>query len=668
MKNINSMGIRQKFGLIMGISFFMVGVFLFFYFPLNQKSEMNLSQKAKAQVMAKMVAKTSAAGLLFDESSSVSTLLEAFKEMSDVEFAMVLKKDGSKFASFNDSKYTKYSSKVGEMISQKSLSYSDDDIQLEIYTIRSNNEAIGSVVIGLSKSEILSSVDSSRITSFLISLVIFLLGLGSMQVFFTRVIYNPIRSLKTIADKLSVGDVAVTIELDRKDEIGMLERSFVSIVDSIKEQSNVAGLISDGNLQTAATVKSDNDILSKSMNKVIETLRSLINEVASLTKSASEGRLSERGNAKAYNGGYREIVQGMNDTLDAVILPIKEGVDALEKMATGDLTVRIHSTYNGDHQLIKNSINSVAGSLSNILMDVNEAISATASAASEISSSSEQMAAGAHEQSQQTNDVAGAVEQMTKTILESTEYSAKAAENSRLASDNAKEGAKKVEHTKKGMLRIVESTKVTGDKITSLARKTDQIGEIAQVIDDIADQTNLLALNAAIEAARAGEQGRGFAVVADEVRKLAERTTKATKEIADTIKAIQNEAKEADKSMNEAGAAVEEGMKLTEDVALSLNKILEVNQNVSDIVSQVAAASEEESSAAEEISKNIDGISSVTQQSESGTEQIARAAEDLNRLTVNLQELVSRFKLSEDADRHSANRFGVKDSKMLAGK
>ncbi|MGE5621030.1 MAG: methyl-accepting chemotaxis protein [archaeon] len=626
---------------------------------------MNLSQKAKAQVMAKMVAKTSAAGLLFDESSSVSTLLEAFKEMSDVEFAMILKKDGSKFASFNDNKYTEYSSKVREMISQKSLSYSDNDIHLEVYTIRSNNEAIGNVVIGLSKAEILASVASSRITSFIISLLIFLLGLGSMQVFFTRVIYNPIQSLKAIADKLSVGDVAVTIELNRADEIGMLERSFISIVDSIKDHSEVAELISEGNLQKTAIVKSENDILSKSMNKVIETLSSLISEVASLTRSASEGRLYERGNATAYNGGYRELVQGMNNTLDAVILPIKEGVDALEKMATGDLTVRIHSTYKGDHQLIKNCINSVAGSLSNILLDVNEAISATASAANEISSSSEQMAAGAHEQSQQTNEVAGAVEQMTKTILESTKYSAKAAENSRLASDNAKEGARKVEDTKKGMLRIVESTKATGSKISSLTHKTGQIGEIAQVIDDIADQTNLLALNAAIEAARAGEQGRGFAVVADEVRKLAERTTKATKEIADTIKAIQNEAKEADRAMNEAGAAVEEGMKLTEDVALSLNKILEVNQNVSDIVNQVAAASEEESSAAEEISKNIDGISSVTHQSESGTEQIARAAEDLNRLTVNLQELVSRFKLSKEAEMTSASKFGAEGNKML---
>ncbi|MCU7526696.1 MAG: methyl-accepting chemotaxis protein, partial [Ignavibacteria bacterium] len=229
-------------------------------------------------------------------------------------------------------------------------------------------------------------------------------------------------------------------------------------------------------------------------------------------------------------------------------------------------------------------------------------------------------------------------------------------------------GAKKINDTKKGIEKIVVSSEETSRIVASLSKRSEQIGEITQVIDDIADQTNLLALNAAIEAARAGEQGRGFAVVADEVRKLAERTTKATKEIAETIKAIQDEAKDADSSMGEARIAVEAGMKLTEEVAEVLSEILKGALKTTDVVLQVAAASEEQSSAAEQISKNIEGISSVTQQSAAGTEQIARAAEDLNRLTVNLQEIVAGFKINSGNERQSSNGFVAKNNSKLIKK
>ena len=189
---------------------------------------------------------------------------------------------------------------------------------------------------------------------------------------------------------------------------------------------------------------------------------------------------------------------------------------------------------------------------------------------------------------------------------------------------------------------VVQDSAATVERLGS---STQEIGEIILVIDDIADQTNLLALNAAIEAARAGEEGRGFAVVADEVRKLAERTTQATKQIASMIKNVQAEAKAAVDSMKRGSTEVGEGIKLADKAGESLKNIVGNTQQVVDMMTQIAAASEEQSSTSEQISRNVESISTVSAESANGISQIARAADDLNRLTNNLQNTISNFRL-----------------------
>jgi methyl-accepting chemotaxis protein len=273
-----------------------------------------------------------------------------------------------------------------------------------------------------------------------------------------------------------------------------------------------------------------------------------------------------------------------------------------------------------------------------------------------ISSSIEQMAAGAEEQAAQTGEVAAATEEMAQTIAETTQSISVTAQSSLQASNTAHEGIEAVKHTRASMVRIVEVTQTSGEKIERLSEKVEEVGSITQVINDIADQTNLLALNAAIEAARAGEHGRGFAVVADEVRKLAERTGKATKEISGVLKAIQDETTSARKSMEEAGDVVQKELVSTEVLTTTFDRISSESDNVTSLINQIAVASEEQSLTMSAVSKNIEGMRAVSEQSAIGVQQIAQATSQLNSLTENLRSLVEQFSHGTGSQNSTENR------------
>ncbi len=303
--------------------------------------------------------------------------------------------------------------------------------------------------------------------------------------------------------------------------------------------------------------------------------------------------------------------------------------------------------------------------MKNNLREIIQSIAATAenvaSASEEISSSATQQASSAETQKDQTVQVATAMQQMSATVSSVSGSCNKAAEAAKQAAETARQGGSIVEGTLSKMRVIAESVGGTAKKMEELGKSSDQIGRIIGVINDIADQTNLLALNAAIEAARAGEQGRGFAVVADEVRKLAERTTTATKEIAEMIKNIQNETQVAVTAMEDGTRQVQEGVDSTAKAGDSLRAIIQMSEEVGGMITEIATSATEQSSATEQVNSNIDQISRLVKESAIGAQQSATACQDLSSLALNLQNMVGKFRL-EGSRGGSGHSYGASGS------
>jgi methyl-accepting chemotaxis protein len=361
-------------------------------------------------------------------------------------------------------------------------------------------------------------------------------------------------------------------------------------------------------------------------------------QLVGVAEAVSVGDISKKVETTAT-----DEVGTLSESFSKMIEYLRESASAAEQIAKNDLTVQVEPK--SDKDALGNSLKTMINSLSTMIRQLADNSRELVSAATEIASSSEEMSRGAKDQSDQVHQVSTAVEEMTATIVESAKNAEQASGASQKAATAATAGGDVVTGTVDGMRRLADAVKESAQNIANLSKSAEEIGKIIGVIDDIADQTNLLALNAAIEAARAGEQGRGFAVVADEVRKLAERSGKATNEITEMIKGIQRQTDEAVHSMESGIQEVDKARALADTAGSSLSEIVDVSRQVLDMIQQIATASEEQSAAAEQIAKSVENISSVTKQTAEGTQQSAAAAEQLNRQAESLQHIVAQFKI-----------------------
>jgi methyl-accepting chemotaxis protein len=429
---------------------------------------------------------------------------------------------------------------------------------------------------------------------------------------------KPILQLAGAADQLALGDVDAVIDTTAKDEVGDLSRSMNALRENAKTQAEISSRIAAGDLQVEIHKRSEKDTQAASMMQMVTTLQILIKEMSHLTKATIEGKLGSRADASHFKGAYKEIVEGVNQTLDAVIGPINEASDVLQDIAKRNLAIRMKGAYQGDLAKMKEAINQAAENLDDALVQISLAADQVAAASTQISSGSQSLSQSSSEQASSLEEVSSSLQEMSSM----TKQNADNAKQARALADNARTEAN----------RGVESMKRLSSAVEKIKRSSDETAKIVKTIDEIAFQTNLLALNAAVEAARAGDAGKGFAVVAEEVRNLAMRSADAAKSTANLI----------EESVKNADG----GVAINEEVLKNLNEIHSEVEKVSEVISEIAAASEQQNQGVDQINTAIEQMNQVTQQTAANAEESASAAEELSGQANEMNGMVGSFQLT----------------------
>ncbi len=328
-----------------------------------------------------------------------------------------------------------------------------------------------------------------------------------------------------------------------------------------------------------------------------------------------------------------------------IILPLKQTLVAVDRVASGDLTHNLNIDRHDELGQLQTGIQRMTLNLRDLIGGISDSVTQIASAAEQLSAVTEQTSAGVNSQKVETDQVATAMHQMTATVQEVARNAEEASEAAVAADQQARQGDEVVHEAIAQIERLANEVGHSTHAMGELKRESDKIGSVLDVIKSVAQQTNLLALNAAIEAARAGEAGRGFAVVADEVRSLAQRTQKSTEEIEDLIAGLQNGTQQVATILDNSRDLTVSSVELTRRAGGSLESITRTVSAIQAMNQQIAAAAEQQSATAEEINRSVLNVRDVSEQTSAASEETAASSMELARLGTHLQGLVGRFKV-----------------------
>ena len=375
------------------------------------------------------------------------------------------------------------------------------------------------------------------------------------------------------------------------------------------------------------------------------------------------GFIAENCNRAVAKVAHAATSQQAQDSLQRSITDL---LNTINQVARGDLTIRGKVTNDALGNVV-DSVNFMLDNFTKVLERVRKAAIDVSGSANQILNATDEMTAGATQQDQEITNTSSAVEELTVSMKQVSNNAEASAEAARRALDAAEQGNRAVSDTLEGMQRIRASVQATAKKIKSLGDRSLEISEIINVINDITEQTNLLALNAAIEAARAGEAGRGFAVVADEVRKLAEHSRSATKDIAALIKAIQAETNEAVVVMEEGTREVEVGAGLADQAGKALEAISSVVRQSAELVQEISLASKQQVRGTEGVANAMQIISGITRQTTQGARQTASTVGNMVKLSDQLNEALAQFRSQLARSSDGAGAATAEESRVPAG-